>query len=135
VTIIVNYTIMNSILLNGITHSSNIIIDMNYFIFYVIKMINKILLLTWIIILTTFIWSVLVIYKMSQDPNNDCMLHYVSDSRFWIATWYLENLEPWQHIDYQKLWKINWYCKGCDCTNLVASYQCNIVDLIYKLNK
>ena len=93
-----------------------------------IKKIFKILILSFVWFnITMFIY----LYYLSYDNNNNCMYEYVKSDRFWIDTWYIEDLQPWLHIDYMKMWKVIGYCKGCKCTDIVSSYQCNTNKIIY----
>ncbi len=96
------------------------------------KKIIEIILAIFIIFNIALIFT---IYQKMQDPNNNCMLYYVKDIRFWIETWYLENLQPWAHISYTKRGIIEGTCNKCDCTEPLATYQCYVVEWIYNLTK
>jgi hypothetical protein len=55
------------------------------------------------------------------------MLDFIKSKDFWKKPWYLELIDNERHIDYKKIGFIYWTCKGCLCSDLVASYQCFIL--------
>lgn len=71
----------------------------------------------------------------SKNWNSNCMYLYVSNINFNHKIWYIQKYKNYNHIDYKISWIFHkvWECKGCDCDNIISSYQCYMNLLIYKL--